>query len=233
MSVCAQSSQRATWPPSVAVRQRSMADITLSWSRLTCPALAERQVAPWSRKTFATSSSGRGILLPWMRLITPRSSRRRASPATHDLLSGDNAQTEPPPPLPRSDLVQCRVGSGNCTPSLSQNRTRHSRVIRLVPPLEGCRLPLNIGFLPLPVDPSQMAVTRSLRSTDITPFPRYYGAVRPSPAHRYFRPRGLSHLRLFPSHRHRGSHVPYKSLVELRAAYMPDAAWAVSGHPPS
>ena len=30
-----------------------------------------------------------------------------------------------------------------------------------------------------------------------------------------------------------GSHVPYKSLIELRAAYMPDAAWAVSGHPPS
>jgi hypothetical protein len=27
--------------------------------------------------------------------------------------------------------------------------------------------------------------------------------------------------------------VPYKSLIELRAAYMPDAAWAVSGHPPS
>jgi beta-phosphoglucomutase len=30
-----------------------------------------------------------------------------------------------------------------------------------------------------------------------------------------------------------GSHVPYESLVELRAAYMPDAARAVSGHPPS
>ena len=28
-----------------------------------------------------------------------------------------------------------------------------------------------------------------------------------------------------------GSHVPYKSLVELRAAYMPDAARAVSGIP--
>ena len=27
--------------------------------------------------------------------------------------------------------------------------------------------------------------------------------------------------------------VPYESLVELRAAYMPDAARAVSGHPPS
>jgi len=38
---------------------------------------------------------------------------------------------------------------------------------------------------------------------------------------------------LFPSHRRQGSHVPYKSLIELRAVYMPDAAWAVSGHPPS
>ena len=61
----------------------------------------------------------------------------------------------------------------------------------------------------------------------------YYEAVRPSPAHRYFRPRGWSRLRLFPSHRRPGSHVPYKSQIELRAASMPDAAWAVSVHPPS
>src|SRR6202030_811492 len=61
----------------------------------------------------------------------------------------------------------------------------------------------------------------------------HYGAVRPSPAHRYFRPRGWSRLRLFPWHRRSGSHVPYKSVVELRAVYMPDAARAVSGHPPS
>src|SRR5271169_6491950 len=65
------------------------------------------------------------------------------------------------------------------------------------------------------------------------PLPRYYEAVRPCPAHRYFRPRGWSRLHLFPWHRRPGSHVPYKSLVELRAAYMPDAAWAVSVHPPS
>ena len=43
----------------------------------------------------------------------------------------------------------------------------------------------------------------------------------------------MSRLCLFPSHRQLGSHVPYKSLVELRAADMPDAAWSVSGHPPS
>ena len=55
--------------------------------------------------------------------------------------------------------------------------------------------------------------------------------VRPSPAHRYFQPRGCSRLRFFPWHRRPGSHVPYKSQIELRAAYMPDAAWAVSVHP--
>src|ERR1700738_4441221 len=37
----------------------------------------------------------------------------------------------------------------------------------------------------------------------------------------------------FPCHRRPGSHVPYQSQIELRAAYMPDAAWAVSVHPPS
>jgi hypothetical protein len=76
-------------------------------------------------------------------------------------------------------------------------------------------------------------MTRPLRSTGITPLHHYYGAVRPSPAHRYFRPRGWSRLRLFPWHRRPGSHVPHKSQIELRAAYTPDAAWAVSVHPPS
>jgi hypothetical protein len=74
-------------------------------------------------------------------------------------------------------------------------------------------------------------MTHRLRSTGITPLHHYYGAVRPSPAHQYFRPRGWRRLCLFPWHRRPGSHVPYKSLIELRAAYMPDAAWAVSVHP--
>ena len=54
-----QSSQRSTWPPRAAERQCSMADITLSWPRLTCPALARRQAAPWRWKMSATSSLGR------------------------------------------------------------------------------------------------------------------------------------------------------------------------------
>src|SRR5437879_6739640 len=60
MTVCEQSSQRATWPPSAAVRQLSIADITLSWPRLTWPALALRQAGPWSRKMSATSRGGTG-----------------------------------------------------------------------------------------------------------------------------------------------------------------------------
>src|SRR6202043_2966920 len=84
-----------------------------------------------------------------------------------------------------------------------------------------------------PVGPSSTAMTHPLCSTGITPLQRYYRAVRPSPAHRYFRPRGWRRLCLFPWHRRPGSHVPYKSLIELRAAYTPDAARSVSGHPPS
>ena len=53
---------------------------------------------------------------------------------------------------------------------------------------------MNIGFLPLPVDPISKAMTHALRSTGITPLQHYYEAVRPSPARRYFRPRGWSRL---------------------------------------
>src|SRR6266403_6358987 len=59
MCVCAHFSQRTTCPPSAAVRQRSIADITLSWPRLTWPALALRHAGPWPRKISATSRAGR------------------------------------------------------------------------------------------------------------------------------------------------------------------------------
>ena len=49
-----------------------------------------------------------------------------------------------------------------------------------------------------PVGPSSTAITCPLCSTGITPLRHYYRAVRPSPAYRYFRPRGRSRLRLFP-----------------------------------
>ena len=61
MTAWPQSSQRATWPPSSAVRQASMAAIAFNWPRLKCPALALRQAGPWLRKISATSSAGRGM----------------------------------------------------------------------------------------------------------------------------------------------------------------------------
>src|SRR6516162_10977015 len=59
MRLWPQSSQRSTCPPSAAERHCSIADMTWSWPRLTCPALARRQSAPWRRKTSPTSSLGR------------------------------------------------------------------------------------------------------------------------------------------------------------------------------
>src|SRR5216684_2060471 len=69
MTVWVQSWQRATWPPSAAVRQRSMALITFIWSRLTCPALARRHATPWSRKISATSRAGRDMASLRRRLV--------------------------------------------------------------------------------------------------------------------------------------------------------------------
>ena len=54
-SSCAQSSHRSRCPPSAAVRQALIADMTSSWSRLTCPSLAARHAAPWARNTSASS----------------------------------------------------------------------------------------------------------------------------------------------------------------------------------
>jgi hypothetical protein len=48
------------------------------------------------------------------------------------------------------------------------------------------------------VGPRSTAMTCPLCSAGITPLQRYYGAVRPFPAHRYFRPRGWRRLCLFP-----------------------------------
>src|SRR5580658_5954475 len=71
MRSCAQASQRSTCPPSAAVRQVSIADMTLSWPRLTWPALALRHAAPWARKTSAISRGGRAT--------RPRSGGRRSA----------------------------------------------------------------------------------------------------------------------------------------------------------
>ena len=130
----------------------------------------------------------------------------------------------------------CRVGPGNFTLSPSQipyvNLSIHTARVtaRRLPPSAERSGSSRFD----PVGPSSTAMTCPLCSTGITPLQRYYEAVRPSPAHRYFRPCGWRRLGLFPwQHRRPGSHVPYKSLVELRAIYMPDVARSVSGHPPS
>ena len=60
MRRCAQVSQRSTCPPNAAVRQRSIADMTFSWPRLTWPAWDARQASPRWRKMSATSTAGRG-----------------------------------------------------------------------------------------------------------------------------------------------------------------------------
>src|SRR5947207_4741995 len=59
MRRCAQASQRSTCPPSAAVRQCSIADMTFSWPRLTWPAWEARQAGPRRRKMSATSTAGR------------------------------------------------------------------------------------------------------------------------------------------------------------------------------
>src|ERR1700751_3497456 len=49
--------------------------------------------------------------------------------------------------------------------------------------------PRELELFLLPVGSLPTSVTCPLRSTGIARLPRYYGAVRPCPPHRYFRPR--------------------------------------------
>src|ERR1700741_3860129 len=59
MRRCAQASQRSTWPPNAAVRQRSIADMTLSWPRLTWPAWDARQAGPrWGKVSGTPTPTG-------------------------------------------------------------------------------------------------------------------------------------------------------------------------------
>ena len=60
----------------------------------------------------------------------------------------------------------------------------------------------------------------------------YYELLRPCAPRRYSGPCGLRRLDVSLGIGATGSHVPYKSLVELRAAYMPDAARAGFRAPP-
>jgi hypothetical protein len=87
----------------------------------------------------------------------------------------------------------------------------------------------------------QTRVTRPLRSTRITRLHRYYETVRPRAPRRYSAPCGVCRLgdslsppvqRAGDSVGATGSHVPCKSQDQARAAYTPDAIWAVSRLPP-
>ena len=90
------------------------------------------------------------------------------------------------------------------------------------------------GLLPLPVGPD-------ITTGQWTPFApallqdlhRYYEVLCPCAPHRYSGPCGFSRLDVSLGIRPTGSHVPYKSLVRFRAAYMPDAARAAFRIPPS
>src|SRR6202166_1644303 len=92
--VYAHFSQRATCPPSAAVRQLSIADITFNWPRLTWPALARRHAGPWPRKISATSSDGRDTCrASGGRLSALLELARNAIERAHDLPDGLGGDT--------------------------------------------------------------------------------------------------------------------------------------------
>jgi len=108
----------------------------------------------------------------------------------------------------------------------------HSRVIRLVPPNEGCRLPPRIGAPPVASWPA-------LNVDDLPPLLHgHYPAstlLRSSPPLTGALVLSASRVRrlcLFPWHRRAGSQVPYKSPNESHASYTPDTAWPVGRFPP-
>jgi hypothetical protein len=93
--------------------------------------------------------------------------------------------------------------SGSCHPSqtAAYGRTRRA------PPVAGW--PWGIG-----------GVTHPLRSLGVTPSPRYYEVVRPSPAHRYFRPRGSpawAFLVASPARCSRSARTPRRESCRLSA----------------
>src|SRR5580693_1486291 len=68
---------------------------------------------------------------------------------------------------------------------------------------------------------------QSLRSSSITEPSTLLRTAPPCAPHRYSGPPSFSRLDFSLLIGTTGSHVPYKSLIRLRAAYMPDAARAV------
>ena len=84
------------------------------------------------------------------------------------------------------------------------------------------------GFLPLPVDlPIKLDSAAPSLRLHYRAFITTTGDSAPVPSRDTLALMGLPLGRL-PSHRDTGSHVPHKSLDQAHAAFMPDAAWAVS-----
>src|SRR5208337_4283015 len=113
-------SQRATWPPSATVRQRSIAPITFNWSRLTWPRLASRQAGPCSRRVSATSRGGRATIDG---AIAPAASQRLALLACGAACSGARAGSRSwrlfPSPRGCSE-PSCRAWRARATPESAE-----------------------------------------------------------------------------------------------------------------
>src|SRR5499427_9258249 len=122
-----------------------------------------------------------------------------------------------------ADFSFCRIGPGNFTPSPSQipdvilSHHPARAIARRLPP--SAEIAGSSRFDP--VGPRSTTMTHPLRSMGITPLRRYYEAVRPSPAHRYFQPHGWSRLCFFPWHRRPGCRVDED--VTTLAPHSPDA----------
>src|SRR5258705_11038253 len=85
------------------------------------------------------------------------------------------------------------------------------------------RLPPSVELRAPPVAswPDSSSMTRPLRSTTITAASSLLRSSPPLSGASVLSALQLAPLGPFPWHRRPGSHVPYKSLVELRAIYMP------------
>ena len=88
------------------------------------------------------------------------------------------------------------------------------------------RLCLAHGLLPSPVGPWPRLNHSPFGPAPLQSLHPYYELLRPCAPLRYSGPCGVRRLDVSLGIGATGSHVPYKSLVELRAAYMPDAARA-------
>src|SRR5258708_1023754 len=127
-------------------------------------------------------------------------------------------------PTQASSSCVSRLCPPESRPSASDLRTSNDRIVsskRDVRVFHKGNFPSSRSFL-IYLDRSKLdPFTNVLPRTTLDP---------PFPVTRVIR---LALEVLFPWHRRPGSHVPYQSLVELRAIYMPDVARPVSGHPPN